>query len=228
MGCKSRKSTFTEKVTANLNGASDQALPRIEAARDALLAELAPHAAGAGRKARKQLTAATALATASVEVARHALAPAQPAPKPRRGKKLALLLALAGIGALVFKTLRPNAEPSSYESPVTKPAAPTAPVPTATAPVDPAPVDPAPADPAPADPVPTAPVEPPVVPVPDELAVPEEFDQPVAEPNEEATEEPAGDGDEEPEQAPEVPAESLTSFFDQVLIETEEAKKRKR
>jgi len=180
MGRKARKKSLTEKVVE----AGDQALPRIEAARDALLAELAPHAASAGRKARKHFAAATALADASVEVARHALAP--PPPKPRRrGRKLVFLLALGGIGALVFKNLRPSAEPTAYQPPASPP-------PAAEKPVPPVVEEPVVEADAPAEPVTDEPVD--VAPA------------------------------EEP--APEAPTESLTSFFDQVLSETEAAKKK--
>ncbi len=204
---RTKKVTFAEKVV----GATDQALPRIEAARDALLAELAPHAAGAGRKARKQLTAATALASASVDVARHALTPAPPVPEPRGRKRLVLLLALTAIAAIVFKKLRPAAVPAQepatpYRAPVVPPPAATEPVVSDTAPAT-AQTNGAAETAAPEDDAEAT----------QQLAVDAEV------PTELVVEKPSADApDQEPSGAP---AESLTSFFDQVVTETEAAKK---
>ncbi len=179
MGRTSKKSTLAEKVVE----AGGQALPRIEAARDAVVAELAPQVAGAGRKARKQLAATTARASASVDAARQALAPA---PKPRRGKKLALVLAIAGIGALAFKNLRQRTTgtTASYQPPVTTP------------PV----TQPSVTQPSVTPPPPAAPV---VV---------------------DTDEEPAAPDDE----TAEAPAETPTTFFDEVMTEAKAAKKDKR
>lgn len=106
MRCRTPGSTPTGAATVP----ADQALPRIEAARDVLLAEISPHLAGAGRKARKRLIAATALADASVEVARYALA--EPPARPRRrGRRLTVVLVGAGIGALVVRKARPRTRP---------------------------------------------------------------------------------------------------------------------
>lgn len=113
----------------------------------------------------------------------------------RRGKKLVVLLALVGIGALVRKNLLAGPAPTPYEPPAYQP--------------------PVPQPPVAAVPVPEEPVaEEPAVEEPTDLVVPEAFEQPAQEP------EPGP----EPEPA-QPPAESLTSFFDQVLTETEEAKK---
>ncbi|RNL60786.1 hypothetical protein EFK50_21070 [Nocardioides marmoriginsengisoli] len=117
------------------------------------------------------------------------------------------LAVLAGLGFAASKALRGSAG--------TTPAATPAPVPTPT----PAPAPKAEVAPPPAVEIPTSPVEPDPVPEPTaEASAPAEPDaESIARLEDEA---PLADVP-----APEVPADSLTSFFDDVLTENEEAKR---
>lgn len=190
-----------------------------------------------GSKAKKS----KALAAAATELISEV---GTSAPKRRRGRAL-LLLGLAGVGAALFKATRDAASPAPapVPAPAAKPAQPAQTAQTAQS-ATPAPADPAPVAPLPVpvdvitEPEPVEQLEteaPPVAPVEPEAVAPVEVDastpevapkaSALAEELPDIVEEPWAGAQVTPVDAP--PADSLTSFFDEVMTDTAERKLRK-